>query len=188
MRSGLREARSRDPVIAAPARRRARRRLARNNPTVTDRDWMLLAIERAREGIEHGQSPFGAVIVRGGEVVADAHNEVRLTSDPTAHAEITAIRAACRRLRTIDLSTCEIFTTCEPCPMCAAAIHWARLDRVVYGAAIADARAAGFNELTVPIGDLYAAGGSRVRLARVLESSCAALFDEWLARPDARPY
>lgn len=149
---------------------------------------MTIAIERAREGISRGQSPFGAAIVRGSEIIAAAHNEVRLTTDATAHAEIVAIRAACRHLGTIDLSGCEMFATCEPCPMCAAAIHWARLDRVVYGAAIADARSAGFNELAVPIGDLYATGGSRVRVGRACERECAQLFREWLARPDARPY
>src|SRR6266487_1103214 len=98
--------------------------------------WMTLAIEQARAGIAAGQSPFGAVVVRRGEALAAAHNEVWARTDPTAHAEIMAIEAAARRLGTIDLSGCVLYTTCEPCPMCASAAHWSRLDEVVCGATI----------------------------------------------------
>jgi guanine deaminase len=141
---------------------------------------MLLALAAARRSISKGQSPFAAVIVRKGEVVADTHNHVRLNTDPTAHAEVMAIRDASKALGTIDLSGCEMYTTCEPCPMCASAIHWARLDAVHYGASIDDAAKAGFNELHMPIETLYSTGGSTVKIHKdVMRPECAALFDEW---------
>lgn len=150
-----------------------------------DAGWMRRAIAAARAGIAAGQSPFGAAIVRTrgggeGELLAACHNEVWARTDPTAHAEINAIREAAARLGGIDLSGCTVYTTCEPCPMCAAAIHWARLDAVIYGAAIADAAAAGFHELRLPAARLYEYGGSPVRiLGGCLEEECRALFAEW---------
>lgn len=154
-----------------------------------DESWMQRAIDKAREGIAAGQSPFGAVIVRDGRLVAEGHNEVWRNTDPTAHAEVVAIRRAAAALQTIDLSGCAIYTTCEPCPMCAAAIHWSRIDRAYLGATIADARRAGFRELTLAMRDLISRGGSRVQIIDgVLSPACAALFDEWRASPAARPY
>lgn len=142
--------------------------------------WMQLAIEQARAGIAAGQSPFGAVVVRGGRVVAAGHNEVWHRTDITAHAEVVTIQRACTALAAIDLSGCTIYTTTEPCPMCASAIHWARLDECVCGATIADAAAAGFNELHLAARDLYRTGGSKVRLVEgVQRKECAALFGEW---------
>ncbi|MEZ5967115.1 MAG: nucleoside deaminase [Planctomycetota bacterium] len=154
-----------------------------------DRDrWMQLAIDQARRGIAAGQSPFGAVVVRAGTLVAAGHNEVWHRTDITAHAEVVTIQRACQTLASIDLSGCSIYTTTEPCPMCASAIHWARLDECVSGAAIADAAAAGFNELHVPARDLYRQGGSRVRLVEgVLRAECAALFADW-KRAGGREY
>jgi len=150
---------------------------------------MSRAIAEARAGIAAGQTPFGAVIVLRDELVASAHNEVWLRHDPTAHAEIVAIQRAAMRLGGISLEGCRIYTTCEPCPMCAAALHWARLDEIHYGARIADAQRAGFGELELPAAELLARGKSRVRCyPGVLEAACAELFDEWLARPDRRIY
>lgn len=150
--------------------------------------FMMLAIEEARAGIATGQSPFGAVIVRSGEVVARGHNHVWSWTDPSAHAEVVCIREAGRVLRAIDFAGCEMYTTCEPCPMCAAAIHWANLDSVSFGARIEDADRAGFRELALPIERLYEIGGSRVRVhAEVLRAECAALFTEW-TRAGGRAY
>ncbi|MFQ5591030.1 MAG: nucleoside deaminase [Phycisphaerae bacterium] len=148
------------------------------------------AIEAARQGIAAGQAPFGAVIARlDGEVVHAAHNTVYASCDSTAHAEINAIRAVCRLLGTIDLSNHVIATTCEPCPMCAAAIHWARLDAVLYGATIADARRAGFSELSLACSAIYRQGGSTVTIhAGILADECRALFDAWRSRPDSKAY
>jgi guanine deaminase len=111
--------------------------------------FLEVAIAKARDGIAAGQSPFGAIIVRGTDVLATTHNTVWRDTDPTAHAEVNCIRAAAMALKLIDLRGCEMYSTCEPCPMCLSAIHWAKIDRVVYGATIADAAAAGFCELHV---------------------------------------
>lgn len=105
------------------------------------------AIDVAREGMTRHQSgPFGAVIVRDGVVVAEAFNEVTRTHDPSAHAEVLAIRRACATLGNHVLSGCEIYSSCEPCPMCLGAIYWARLDRLVYAAGRQDAKHIGFDD------------------------------------------
>jgi guanine deaminase len=151
--------------------------------------WMSEAVATARRGIAAGQSPFGCVIVLGDEPLAAAHNQVWATGDPTAHAEITAIRLAAQRRGEISLAGCSLYSTCEPCPMCMAAIHWARVDRVVYGAAIADAAAAGFHELTLSAARLLELGHSPVRLeSGCLAAECRALFAEWLATGKSAPY
>jgi tRNA(Arg) A34 adenosine deaminase TadA len=148
------------------------------------------AIRACQRGIAAGQSPFGAAIATAaGELIIATHNKVRLTCDITAHAEITAIREACAKLGKIDLSGCVMASTCEPCPMCASAIHWARLDAVVFGANIADADSAGFNELALPIQQVYSQGGSRVIVhADVLRNECCDLFRQWLQGPNPMPY
>jgi tRNA(Arg) A34 adenosine deaminase TadA len=141
---------------------------------------MMLAIAKAREGIAAGQSPFGAVIVRGPDVIAATHNTVWRDTDPTAHAEINCIRRAAGEFKQIDLSGCEMYSTCEPCPMCLAAIHWSKLDRVVYGASIADAAAAGFCELQVDAKLLAEMGKSPLKVeSGLLREDCARLFELW---------
>ncbi len=141
---------------------------------------MSLAIEAARRGIDSGQSPFGAVIVGGGSILADTHNTVWLQKDPTAHAEVNAIRGAAARLKSIDLSGTTLYSTCEPCPMCLSAIHWAKIDKVVYGATIADAADAGFSELHLSAGDLVRLGKSTLRVEQgPLIAECKGLFEEW---------
>src|SRR5688572_23132109 len=111
--------------------------------------FMRQAVAKAKHGIAAGQTPFGACITRNGEMLACEHNVVWATTDITAHAEVHAIRQACRRLGTIDLSGCVIYSTCEPCPMCFSAIHWAKIGRLIFGVSIADAQALGFSELAV---------------------------------------
>ena len=155
-----------------------------------DETFMRLAIEKAREGVRGGQTPFGACIVSpDGRVLACDHNVVWHTTDITAHGEINAIRAACRALGSIDLSGCTIYSTTEPCPMCFSAIHWARISRIVYGASIADAQAAGFNELAIATIVMKETGGSPVEIdGGCLREECAALFAEWKESGNARPY
>ena len=156
---------------------------------MNDQDFMRLAIDCARRGIREGQTPFGACIVRDGAPAATEHNGVWTETDSTAHAEIRAIRQACRALRTIDLSGCAIYSTCEPCPMCFAACHWARLDRIVFGASIADAQAAGFHELTISNKVMKRLGGSGIEIVGgVLRDEAAALFREWRESGKARTY
>ncbi len=152
-------------------------------------DFMRIAIEKAREGIQHGQTPFGACIVKDGQVISCEHNGVWETTDITAHAEIRAIRAACNTLGTVDLSGCVIYSTCEPCPMCFSACHWARLNAIFFGAQIEDARSAGFNELSIHDDVLKKLGKSTIRLDKgLLREQNTALFQEWISKPDHRVY
>jgi guanine deaminase len=109
--------------------------------------FMERAIALATENVTSGRGgPFGAVIVRDGEIVASGVNLVTATNDPTAHAEVTAIRSACAALGSFSLAGCEIYTSCEPCPMCMAAIYWSRCEAIFYGSTAADAAAAGFDD------------------------------------------
>ena len=154
-----------------------------------DAEFLRLAIAKAREGIAAGQSPFGSVIVRGAQVVAAAHNTVWRDTDPTAHAEVNSIRAAAHALGTIDLSACVLYSTCEPCPMCLSAIHWSKIRRLVYGAEIADAAAAGFSELRMPARELARAGGSGMAIeSGLLAEECRALFAEFLRSNVGKTY
>lgn len=113
---------------------------------MTKEDLMRRAIRLAVENVAHGGGPFGAVIAKDGEIVAEGVNRVTASHDPTAHAEVSAIREACRQLKTFDLTGCEIYTSCEPCPMCLGAIYWAHLDRIYYGANQHDAAAIDFDD------------------------------------------
>jgi guanine deaminase len=141
---------------------------------------MELAIEKCRAGIGLGESPFGCAIAIGDRVVAVSHNIVLSTTDITAHAEITALREACRVERKIHFPDAIVATTCEPCAMCTAALHWARVGTVYYGATIDDADAAGFNELRLPCHDLVRLAGSPLAIVSgVLADDCRALFAEW---------
>ena len=108
--------------------------------------FMRRAIELSEESVRNGGGPFGAVIVRDGEIVAEGSNCVTIDNDPTAHAEVNTIRKACKKLGTFNLSGCEIYTSCEPCPMCLGAIYWAHLDKIYYGNNKDDAAKVGFDD------------------------------------------
>ncbi|BAG32908.1 nucleoside deaminase [Porphyromonas gingivalis] len=116
------------------------------NHTEQDKEMMREAIRLADESVANGGGPFGAVIVKDGEIIAATSNRVTLDNDPTAHAEVNCIRMACKRLGTFDLSGCTIYTSCEPCPMCLGAIYWARIDRIFYGNNRQDAADIGFDD------------------------------------------
>ena len=103
------------------------------NITEQDKTFMREAIRFADESVKNGGGPFGAVIVKDGEIVAGSANSVTIDNDPTAHAEVNTIRKACQKLGTFDLSDCVIYTSCEPCPMCLGAIYWAHISRIYYG-------------------------------------------------------
>jgi len=156
---------------------------------MSDEDYMWLAIEKAREGLARGQTPFGATIVRAGQILACCHNQVWQTTDITAHAEITALREAFKGTNSIDLSGSVIYSTCEPCPMCFAACHWAKLARAIYGASIADAQHAGFNELTISNEQMKNLGHSHLQIAGgVLREECVQLFRDFQRTPGRRVY
>jgi guanine deaminase len=159
------------------------------HPPTTDEQFMRLAIEQALASVASAQSPFGAVIVKDGEVVCAVHNRVWETTDITAHAEIVALREACRRLSTIDLAGCTIYSSTEPCPMCFSAIHWANVDRIVFGSAIEDAERAGFRELSISNEDMKRLGGSHVEVVRgVLRNEAQVAFEEFAAIARERLY
>lgn len=153
-------------------------------------ELMRLAIEKCREGIRLGESPFGCAIAVDNRVVAVSHNVVLSTTDVTAHAEITALRKACRTEGRLHFADAIVATTCEPCPMCTAALHWARVGKVYYGATIDDPRTVGFNELLLPSAELVQRAGSPLTLiSGVLSDECRALFTEWQQNsPSPRTY
>ena len=156
---------------------------------MTHEDWMRLAIETCRKGIDAGQSPFGAVIVRGDDLVIASHNLVWQNSDITAHAEVSAIRAACQRLATINLAGCRIYSTTEPCPMCFAACHWARLDHIYFAASIPDANTFGFRELHISNQQMKQLGGSKIAITPgLLAPEARDLFTYWRQKNLAPPY
>ena len=145
---------------------------------------MQLAIDKAREGIAKGQTPFGCAIARQGELLAVQHNTVLARTDITAHAEVNALRQACLATDNVILEGAIVATTCEPCPMCMAALHWARVESVYFGASIADAKQAGFSELQIPAAELLRSGGSHVKLQPgILTTACRELFQTWLCQP-----
>ena len=149
---------------------------------------MREAIRLASANVDNGGGPFGAVIARGGEIIATGVNRVTANCDPTAHAEVSAIRAAAQKLGTFTLSGCEIYSSCEPCPMCLGAIYWARLDRLFYGNTKADAARIGFDdafiykELALPLSE------RTLRAEQLLGKEAIATFEAWEQKTDKTPY
>ena len=149
------------------------------------RESLALAESSVRES---SGGPFGAVIAHGDRVVARGWNQVTASLDPTAHAEVVAIRAACRELGRFDLGGCRLYASCEPCPMCYAAAHWARVDAIVYAASRQDAAAAGFDdellhrEIALPL------GARRLAMRQALQGEAQAAFALWRAAPGRVPY
>lgn len=149
---------------------------------------MQAAIEEALEGVANGDGgPFGAVIVRDGRIIARGHNRVVSANDPTAHAEVVAIRTACTALGTFDLSGCELYTTCEPCPMCYAAAWWARLDAIRFGCTRDDAAAAGFDDAAI-YDDLEGRSERRIPMTQHARDACLAPMNRWREKQDRVPY
>ena len=141
---------------------------------------MQCAIDMAKQGVDRGQSPFGCAIAVAGRIISVSHNTVLEDTDITAHAEVNAIRKACANIENIFLEDAIVATTCEPCPMCMAALHWARVKEVYYGASIKDADSAGFNELHLPAEEVVNQGGSKVLLkSGLMQKECQELFRYW---------
>jgi len=147
---------------------------------MTPEEYMRMAIAKCREGVERGQTPFAAVVVKDGRVVGAAHNTVWADNDPTAHGEVNAIRAACRALRTIDLGGAEIYSVGEPCPMCFAACHWAKIGKLYYGITIEDATELGFQELAISNLRMKEEGGSGMEVVGpFLRGECLEVARLW---------
>jgi len=156
---------------------------------MTAKKFMQLALEKAKEGIRKGQTPFGACIVKDSQMISCAHNLVWKNTDITAHAEINAIRMACKKLNSIDLKGSTIYCTTEPCPMCFSACHWAKISRIVYGTSIKDANKIGFNELTISSNKMKSLSHNNVRITgNFLRDECLELFNIWSHKKDKKPY
>ena len=154
-----------------------------------DEKFMRLAINKAKQGIKQGQTPFGACISKDGEVISCVHNIVWESLDITAHAEISAIREACKKLNTVDLSGCVIYSTCEPCPMCFSACHWAKISKIIYGAQIEDAKKLGFSELTISNKEMKQLSDSPIEMVgNVLREENLELFKLWSEQENRRIY
>ncbi len=152
-------------------------------------EFMREAINLALDGMrENKGGPFGAIVVKDGAIVGRGNNAVTTTNDPTAHAEVVAIRDACKNLDTFQLDGCEIYTSCEPCPMCLGAIYWARPSKLYYACSKSDAAEAGFdddfiyNEIDVPISE------RKIEFIQLLRKEAQEVFDEWKEKEDKIKY
>ncbi|MBB5153209.1 nucleoside deaminase [Saccharopolyspora phatthalungensis] len=154
----------------------------------TEQDWMARAIELATSNVDNDGGPFGALIVRDGEIIATGTNKVTADLDPTAHAEVTAIRNACRALDSFKLAGCVLVTSCEPCPMCLAAALWARVDRVLFAADRDDAADAGFDDRAFY--DAFEDPETKcpTPVLRVRMPNRNAAFDAWRGKADRVDY
>ncbi len=151
--------------------------------------FMKIAIQEALQGMNSNDGgPFGAVIVRNGEIISSAHNEVVKTNDPTAHAEVTALRKASSLLGRFDLSDCEIYSTCEPCPMCFAAIHWAKIKKLYYGSTREDAASIDFDDQYIYDVINGTATELQVEVVQVNREESLKPFIEWKNKMDRVQY
>ncbi|OLE77631.1 MAG: tRNA-specific adenosine deaminase [Bacteroidetes bacterium 13_1_20CM_4_60_6] len=150
---------------------------------------MRKAIELSVRNVHSGNGgPFGAVVVKDGEIIGEGANQVLATNDPSAHAEVIAIRAACLKLKTFQLTDCEIYTSCEPCPMCMGLIYWARPKSVYYANTAADAAQIGFDDAFI-YRELARANSERsIQMQQILREEALAAFDVWQKKPDKIPY
>ena len=149
---------------------------------------MKKAIDLSVKNVKHNGGPFGAVIVRDGKVIATGANRVTKNNDPTAHAEISAIRKAARKLKTFDLSGCEIFSSCEPCPMCLSAIYWAHLDRIYYGNTQTDAKNIGFDDSFIYRELELNPADRKIAMKQLLPDKAICAFEDWENREDRVNY
>lgn len=153
------------------------------------KEFMQRAIEIASKGMENDEGgPFGCVVVKDGTIIAEGNNSVTSTNDPTAHAEVVAIRNACEKLGTFQLTGCEIYTSCEPCPMCLGAIYWARPDRIFYAATRHDAADAGFDDSFI-YDELHIPDSQRTIPTQAINRDDAVkLFDQWKRKENKTAY
>lgn len=151
--------------------------------------FMARAIELATENVRSGKGgPFGAVIVKADQIVAEGVNSVTVVNDPTAHAEILAIRSACAKLGAFQLTACEIYTSCEPCPMCLGAIYWARLDRVYFAGSAADASRAGFDDSFIYREIPKQVADRKIPMLQIMHEEAQAPFIAWKNQPNKISY
>jgi len=151
--------------------------------------FMARAIALSHENIRSNRGgPFAAVIVKGGKIVAEGTNRVTSTNDPTAHAEIVAIREACHKLKRFDLTGCEIYATCEPCPMCLGALYWARLAKIYFANTAADAAKIGFDDSAIYREIRRPAAQRRIPMISLMRADALEVFRAWKNKKDKIPY
>jgi tRNA(Arg) A34 adenosine deaminase TadA len=151
--------------------------------------FMARAIQLSIEGVASGRGgPFGAVIVRDGKIVAEGVNQVTSTNDPTAHAEVLAIRLACEKLGDFQLKDCELYTSCEPCPMCLGAIYWARLSRIYFASSAEDAAKIGFDDSLIYSELKQPYSRRRIPTIQMMREEALAGLRAWVDRPNKIPY
>jgi tRNA(Arg) A34 adenosine deaminase TadA len=146
--------------------------------------FMARAIELSLDNVRSGRGgPFGCVIVKDGEIVASGVNRVTATNDPTAHAEVVAIREACQKLRCFDLTGCDVYTSCEPCPMCLGAIYWARIGKIYFGNVAADAAKIGFDDSAIYAEITMPHAQREIPMIQMMREDALAAFKEWEKNP-----
>lgn len=144
--------------------------------------FLELAIEEAMKGMQAGEGgPFGCVIVKDNQVLVRAHNRVLCTNDPTAHAEVVAIREACKALNDFQLTGCTVYASCEPCPMCMGALYWARPERIVFAASKQDAAAAGFDDSFIYEEIAISHAARQIPFVHVIHPEAGSVFEKWKA-------
>ena len=154
-----------------------------------DNRFMARAIQLSIENVQSGRGgPFGAVVVKDDAVIGEAANQVTATNDPTAHAEVLAIRAACKKLATFDLEGCEIYTSCEPCPMCLGAIYWAHLSRIYFGNSDADASKIGFDDSLIYSEIAQPHSQRKIPMIQTMREQALAAFRAWENKPNKIEY
>lgn len=152
-------------------------------------EFMQRAIELSEIGMQDGNGgPFGCVIVKNGKIVGEGFNQVTSTNDPTAHAEVVAIRDACKNLATFQLDGCEIYTSCEPCPMCLGAIYWARPDKIYYANTREDAKIIGFDDAFIYDEIPLAMHQRKIPMINLGKNEAKLVFDKWQSKTDKREY
>ena len=155
---------------------------------MTKEQLMQRAIHLSENSVRHGGGPFGAVIAKDGVIVAEASNSVTIDQDPTAHAEVNAIRMATRALHTFDLKGCEIYTSCEPCPMCLAAIYWAHLDKIYYANTKTDAKNIGFDDSFIYDEIALDPNLRKIETTRLLAAEAITAFERWTEMDEKMEY
>lgn len=150
--------------------------------------WMQRAIELSIENVDRGGGPFGAVIVKNGELLAEGYNQVTSQNDPTMHAEISAIRAACQKLQTFDLSGCIIYTSCEPCPMCLGAIYWARISEMYFANTQQDAESIGFSDAFIYQEMAKPYSLRQLKTYQLMREKALVAFEKWRLKEDKIVY
>ncbi len=155
---------------------------------MTNEECMKRAIELSEQNIKDGGGPFAAVIVKDGQIIAEGANRVTAENDPTAHAEVTAIRNAAKKLGTFHLDGCQIFTSCEPCPMCLGASYWAHISKIYYGNSREDARNIGFDDAFIYEEIPLPRDQRSIPMENLLHEQAQKCFKLWLTKPDKATY